>query len=108
MRSFSETRASPFGHLQISATLSPQVRHRGHRRFEMLQIDKVQQIEGVIVYGDHDMINVFYPLPQQPRYRLDAQGRPSFAFYKYRFPIGRPDGTKGGGFVLFDIEFVVD
>src|SRR5690606_13459047 len=74
----------------------------------MLQIDKVQQVEGVTVYGDHERYNVFYPLPQQPRYRLDSQGRPSFAFYKYRFPVDHPDGRKGGGFLLFDVEFVVD
>jgi hypothetical protein len=74
----------------------------------MLQIDKVQQIDGVTVYGDHELFNVFYPLPQQPRYRLDAQGKPSFAFFKYRFPVDRPDGKKGGGFLLFDVEFVVD
>lgn len=74
----------------------------------MLQIDKVQQIEGVTVYGDHERFNVFYPLPQQPRYRLDPQGRPSFSFFKYRFPVDRPDGKKGGGFLLFDVEFVVD
>ena len=74
----------------------------------MLQIDKVQQIEGVTVYADHEQINVFYPLPQQPRYRLDALGRPSFSFFKYRFPVDHPDGRKGGGFLLFDVEFVVD
>jgi len=74
----------------------------------MLQIDKVQQIEGVTVYGDRDLFNVFYPLPQQPRYRLNAEGKPSFAFYKYRFPVDRPDGKKGGGFLLFDVEFVVE
>jgi hypothetical protein len=74
----------------------------------MLQIDKVQTLEGITVFGDHEFFNVFYPLPQQPRYRRDAQGRPSFGFFKYRFPVDRPDGTKGGGFVVFDVEFVVD
>ncbi|MET1053550.1 MAG: hypothetical protein ABWX65_13015 [Mycetocola sp.] len=74
----------------------------------MLQIDKVQQIEGVTVFGDHEQFNVFYPLPQQPRYRRDAQGRPSFSYYKYKFPVDLPSGVKGGGFLLFDVEFVVD
>jgi hypothetical protein len=78
----------------------------------MLQIDKVQTITvdgvDVTVYGDNEFFNVFYPLPQQPRYRLNAQGKPSFAFYKYRFPIDHPDGRKGGGFLLFDVEFVVE
>src|SRR3954471_18033004 len=74
----------------------------------MLQIDKVQEIDGVTVYGDSDRFELFYPMPQQPRYRRDAQGRPSFSFFKYRFPVDRPDGKKGGGFLLFDVEFVVD
>jgi hypothetical protein len=74
----------------------------------MLQIDMVQQIEGITVFGDHAQFNVFYPLPQQPRYRRNAQGKPSFAFYKYRFPVDHPDGKKGGGFLLFDVEFVVE
>jgi hypothetical protein len=74
----------------------------------MLQIDMVQTLEGVTVFGDHEKFNVFYPLPQQPRYRRDPQGRPSFAFYKYRFPVDHPDGRKGGGFLLFDVEFVVE
>jgi hypothetical protein len=78
----------------------------------MLQIDRVQTITvdgiNVTVYRDADFFNVFYPLPQQPRYRLNAEGKPSFAFYKYRFPIDHPDGKRGGGFLLFDVEFVVE
>lgn len=74
----------------------------------MLKIDKVQIIEGVTVYGDHEKINVFYPIPQQPKYRRYEDGRLAFSFMKYRFPVDRPDGRKGGGFILFDVEFVVD
>ncbi|MGV1004993.1 MAG: hypothetical protein ACOYEV_09560 [Candidatus Nanopelagicales bacterium] len=74
----------------------------------MLQIDKVQQIDGVTIYGDDEKFNVFYPVPQQPRYRLDAQGRPSFSFFKYRTVVDHEDGRKGGGYLLFDVEFVVD
>src|SRR4051794_1563483 len=74
----------------------------------MLQIDNVQQIEGVTVYGDSERFNVFYPLPQQPRYRKNADGTPSFGFFKYRFPVDHEGGKKGGGFLLFDVEFVVD
>ena len=76
----------------------------------MLQIDIRPEtgVEGVTCYGDTDHFNVFYVLPRQPRYRLDKQGRPVFGFYKYRYPVDRPDGKKGGGFVIFDIEFVVD
>ncbi len=74
----------------------------------MLQIDKVQELHNVAVYSDNEKFNVFYAIPQQPRYRLDAQGHPSFAFYKYRFPVDHQDGRKGGGFLIFDVEFVVD
>ena len=74
----------------------------------MLRIDKVQQIEGVTVYGDDAKFNVFYLLPQQPRYRLNPDGTPAFRFLKYRFAVDRPGGKKGGGFLLFDAEFVVD
>ena len=74
----------------------------------MLQIDKVQLVDGVTVYGDHERFNVFYPLPQQPRYRRDPQGRPVFSFFKYKYPVDRPGGKKGGGFLIFDVEFVVD
>ena len=74
----------------------------------MLQIDKVQQIEGVTVYGDHEQFNVFYLLPQQPRYRRNPDGTVAFRFLKYRFPVDRPEGRTGGGFLLFDAEFVVD
>lgn len=74
----------------------------------MLQIDNVQQIEGVTIYGDSEKFNLFYPIAQQPRYRQRPDGKLSFAFYKYRFPVDRPDGKKGGGFLLFDVEFVVD
>jgi len=74
----------------------------------MLQVDRVQQVEGVTVYGDHEQFNVFYAIPQQPRYRVNPDGKLGFAFYKYRFAVGRADGKKGGGFLLFDVEFVVD
>ncbi|RIE03610.1 hypothetical protein [Cohnella faecalis] len=30
-----------------------------------------------------------------------------FKFIKYRFPIDRPDGKKGGGFLIADVEFSV-
>ncbi|MCC6456070.1 MAG: hypothetical protein IT328_14040 [Caldilineaceae bacterium] len=73
----------------------------------MLQIDKVQQIQGVTVYGDDIRTDTFYLVPQQPRYRLDDNGEPVFKFLKYRFPVDHPDGKVGGGFFIFDSEFVV-
>lgn len=74
----------------------------------MLQIDKVQQVEGVTVYSDHERFNVFYLVPQQPRYRRYEDGTLAFHLVKYRQPVNRQGGIKGGGFLLFDAEFVVD
>lgn len=73
----------------------------------MLQIDKVQQIEGVTVYGDGEEIETFYLLPNQCSYRKTPEGKLAFSFFKYRFPIDRPDGETGGGFILFDVAFTV-
>jgi hypothetical protein len=76
----------------------------------MLRIDKVEIFPGaesVTVYGDDEMINKYYLVPNIPRFRLNDDGRPAFAFYKYRNPIDRADGTKGGGFAVFDTELVV-
>jgi hypothetical protein len=74
----------------------------------MLRIDKVQLLNGVTVYGDDELANKFYLLPEQPRYRLDDNGFPVFRFLKCRNPMDRLDGKrKGGGFVFFDVEFVV-
>jgi hypothetical protein len=74
----------------------------------MIQIDKVQQIEGVTIYGDELSIGTFYLLPQQPRFRLDEHGNQIFKMLKYRTAIDRPGGVKAGGFLIFDVEFVVD
>lgn len=74
----------------------------------MLAIDKVQTIEGVTVYGDNKSISTFYLVADVPRFRLDENGSPVFKFLKYRMPIDRADGKKGGGYLFFDSEFVVD
>ena len=71
-----------------------------------------QLIEGVTVFSDEKNASdpahpIYYLLPEQPRFRLDEIGRPVFRFIKYRVPIERADGKKGGGFVIFDVEFVV-
>jgi hypothetical protein len=75
----------------------------------MLKWDQPQTIEGITVYGDHASINTFYVFPDSPRFRIDAgTGKPVFKFLKYRNPIDRAGGKKGGGFLIFDVEFVVD
>lgn len=72
----------------------------------MLHFDKVQNIEGVTVYGDDEKDNLFYILPDSPRFRLDESGKPVFKFLKYKTPIER-ENVKKGGFCNFDVEFVV-
>lgn len=73
----------------------------------MLRIDLRHMHEGITVFDDDLAFNKFYVLPNEPRYRLDANGNPVFKFIKYRFPVDRPGGKKGGGFIIFDVEFVV-
>lgn len=72
----------------------------------MIRIDKSEIIEGCTIYPDDDSDITFYVLPSTPRFRFE-NGIPIFKFLKYRFPIDRPDGKKGGGMVFFDVEFVV-
>jgi hypothetical protein len=64
-------------------------------------------VPGQPVYSDDKDEHVFYALPDQPRIRLDEQGKPVFGFYKYRNPVPRPDGSNGGGLLFFDCEFVL-
>lgn len=73
----------------------------------MIYLGDQDTIEGVVVYGDDKEFHKFYLIPEQPRFRLDERGRPIFKFLKYRYPVDRPDGKKGGGFVSFDVEFSV-
>src|SRR4030095_3755261 len=72
----------------------------------MLKIDEVQEIEGMNVYPDDSQRHKFYIIPNAPRFRLE-KGKPVFEFIKYRNPVDRPGGKKGGGFLIFDSEFVV-
>jgi hypothetical protein len=71
----------------------------------MLKISKQEIIAGVTVFGDDTFDDVFYPIPDSPRFRVDDTGTPVFKFLKYRNPIDHPSGRRGGGFVFFDTEF---
>lgn len=74
----------------------------------MLQIDKLQMLPGaphVAIYGDSDSPSTFYLVNSQPRFSLGPDGKPLFSFVKYRTPIDRQDGSKGGGFAFFSIDF---
>ena len=65
-------------------------------------------IEGLPVFGDDDRQDVFYVLPEKPRFRIDPDTqKPVFKMIKYKLDASRADGKKGGGFVVFDCEFVV-
>ncbi len=73
-----------------------------------VDLGRQQQIEGLSVFGDDNQSNKFYVMPDQPRFRIDDQTKkPVFKFIKYKMPVDRPDGKKGGGFVIFDSQFVV-
>lgn len=74
----------------------------------MLRIDKQEvfpEIPGVTVWGDDKAAHIFYVLPESPRFRL-VDGKPVFKFIKYRAPVSRPDGLKGG-YIFFDAEIAV-
>jgi hypothetical protein len=77
----------------------------------MLLFDKpmiLDGVPGVTCYPDSDRADLHYLLPSQPRIRVDdVTGKPIFTFLKYREPIDRPGGVKGGGFIIFDSEFAV-
>ncbi|MBI1180088.1 MAG: hypothetical protein GC201_05980 [Alphaproteobacteria bacterium] len=71
----------------------------------MLQIDKVQTIGDVTVYGDDSSDHTFYLVPQTPRFRLE-DGKPVFKFIKYR-ELRKEGDDLFGGVCAFDTEFVV-
>lgn len=73
----------------------------------MIAFDKSDIIEGVTVYSDHADPKVYYLLPTTPRFRMDERKQLVFKFIKYKFPVDRADGKKGGGFIIFDVEYTV-
>jgi hypothetical protein len=72
-----------------------------------LLINSVQTVEGVTVYGDDQSDHRYYLIAEQPRYHFNDDGTASFSFYKYRTPIDLSDGSKGGGFLVFEAELSV-
>ena len=62
----------------------------------------------ITVYSDDTDPNTFYVMPDQPSFRIDpTTGKPSFKFIKYLMPVDRPDGSTGGGFLIFDSVFII-
>lgn len=72
-----------------------------------LLIATQQRINGVNVFNDDQSPYRYYLIADQPRIRMRDDGTPAFRFLKYRNPIDRPDGRRGGGFLVFDTELVV-
>ena len=76
----------------------------------MIRIDKqltFAEVPDVTVWEDEKRYNLFYALPQSPRFRLQ-NGIPVFEHITYRLAVDRPDGRKGGGYVFFDTELAID
>ncbi|HSX68689.1 hypothetical protein [Nocardioides sp.] len=73
----------------------------------MLKWDAPEVVNGVTTYWDDTDIATAYLLPKTARFRLDDEGNPVFKFMKYKFPIDRADGKKGGGFLVCDVAFGV-
>jgi len=67
----------------------------------MLTIDRRETLEDQkwTVYRDDVEATTFYIMPDQPRFRLDDDGKPFFQFIKYRDANGQ-----GGGLCIFDVE----
>jgi hypothetical protein len=75
----------------------------------MIRIDKqltFPEAPDVTVWQDDARYDVFYALPQSPRFRIQ-NGRPVVAEIIYRLPIPRSDGRRGGGYVMFDTELAI-
>ena len=60
------------------------------------------------VYEDDSNPTVFYAMPSVPSFRTDPKtNKPVLNFIKYLMPVDRPDGSKGGGFLIFDSVFTI-
>jgi hypothetical protein len=74
----------------------------------MLKLYSTHTIAGLTVYEDDTDPAKFYVMPNQPQFRVDPQtNKPVFKFIKYLMPVNRPDGSIGGGFLIFDSSFVI-
>jgi hypothetical protein len=75
----------------------------------MLKIspEDVATVPGVSIYGDDELPWVFYAISSQPTFRMDEHNKPVFRFIKYRLPLNRADGKKGGALVAFDVQFAI-
>lgn len=75
----------------------------------MLKLYPAHIIAGLTVYEDDSNATIFYVMPDEPGFRIDPKtGKPVLNFIKYLMPVDRPDGSKGGGFLIFDSTFTID
>lgn len=68
---------------------------------------KLPQFDDISVYSDDVSDFAVYLLAATPRIRIGPDGSPVFQFLKYREPVPREGGKKGGGFLICDVEFSV-
>lgn len=74
----------------------------------MLALYQTHSIAGLTVYEDDTDRTLFYAMPDQPAFRVDSQtNQPVMRLIEYLMPVNRPDGSKGGGFLIFDSYFVL-
>jgi hypothetical protein len=74
----------------------------------MVKLYPAHLIAGLTVYEDDVNPTVFYVMPDTPSFRQDPNtGNYVFKFIEYLMPVDRPDGSKGGGFLIFDSVFVL-
>lgn len=74
----------------------------------MLALYQTHSIAGLTVYEDDSSGVTFYAMPDQPAFRIDSgTNQPVMRLIKYTMPVNRPDGSKGGGFLIFDSYFVL-
>ena len=74
----------------------------------MLALYQTHSIGGLTVYEDDSDPLKFYAMPDQPGFRMDSTtNKPVIQLIEYRLPVNRPDGAKGGGFLIFDSYFVI-
>ena len=76
----------------------------------MIRIDKQEvfpEVPEVTVWAIMTKSTPCFTSCHRPRRIRYQNGQPVFKCIKYRLPVDRPDGRKGGGFAFFDSEIVV-
>ncbi len=72
----------------------------------MLKLNSVDRVGRTTFWHDDTDPFQYYYLPGQPTLTID-NGKPIFKFIKYRNPIDRPGGVKGGGLLVMQTELAL-